>query len=184
MYGTLSDFDQMQRDAQEQDIRIILDFVMNHTSDQHKWFIDSRSSRTSKYRDWYIWRDGKGPNQPPNNWMSTLRWIGVAVRRQDQSVLLPLLLSAAARLELAQPGGERRDVRRDALVVRARASPASVWTRSTRCSKIPSCTTIRCCPARTRSAIPREERVQRQTAGGARRSARACARSPTSTTPC
>ena len=71
MYGTLSDFDQMQRDAQGRNIRIILDFVMNHTSDQHKWFIDSRSSRTSKHRDWYIWRDGKGPNQPPNNWLST-----------------------------------------------------------------------------------------------------------------
>jgi alpha-glucosidase len=71
MYGTLSDFDQMQRDAHGRNIRIILDFVMNHTSDQNKWFIDSRSSRTSKHRDWYIWRDGKGPNQPPNNWNST-----------------------------------------------------------------------------------------------------------------
>jgi alpha-glucosidase len=71
MYGTLSDFDQMQRDAQGRNVRIILDFVMNHTSDQNKWFIDSRSSRTSKHRDWYVWRDGKGPNQPPNNWLST-----------------------------------------------------------------------------------------------------------------
>ena len=44
---------------------------MNHTSDQHKWFLDSKSSRTSKHRDWYIWRDGKGPGQPPNNWTST-----------------------------------------------------------------------------------------------------------------
>jgi alpha-glucosidase len=70
MYGTMSDFDQLQGGAQQHSIRIILDFVMNHTSDQHKWFIDSRSSRTSKYRDWYIWRDGKGPNQPPNNWES------------------------------------------------------------------------------------------------------------------
>jgi alpha-glucosidase len=70
MYGTLSDFDQLQSGAQEHGIHIILDFVMNHTSDQHKWFIDSRSSRTSKYRDWYIWRDGKGPNRPPNNWVA------------------------------------------------------------------------------------------------------------------
>ncbi len=69
-YGTLSDFDQMQKEAQQDGVRIILDFVMNHTSDQNKWFIDSRSSRTSKHRDWYIWRDGKGPNQPPNNWLS------------------------------------------------------------------------------------------------------------------
>jgi alpha-glucosidase len=49
---------------------VILDFVVNHTSDQHKWFLDSRSSKTSPHRDWYIWRDGKGPGKPPNNWAS------------------------------------------------------------------------------------------------------------------
>ncbi len=56
--------------VQQRDIRFILDFVLNHTSDQNKWFIDSRSSRTSKHRDWYIWRDGKATNTPPNNWLS------------------------------------------------------------------------------------------------------------------
>ncbi len=71
MYGTLADFDAMTSAARKDGIRIILDFVLNHTSDQHKWFLDSKSSRTSPYRDWYIWRDGKGPGQPPNNWMST-----------------------------------------------------------------------------------------------------------------
>ena len=45
--------------------------MVNHTSDQHKWFLDSKSSRTSAHRDWYIWRDGKGPGEPPNNWVST-----------------------------------------------------------------------------------------------------------------
>ena len=70
VYGTLSDFDQMQKEAQRDRIRVILDFVLNHTSDQNKWFIDSRNSRTSKHRDWYIWKDGKGPNQPPNNWIA------------------------------------------------------------------------------------------------------------------
>jgi len=69
-YGSLSDFDQMRKEAQQDHIRVILDFVLNHTSDQNEWFIDSRSSRTSKHRDWYIWRDGKGPNQPPNNWVA------------------------------------------------------------------------------------------------------------------
>ncbi len=71
MYGTLTDFDALASEAKKRDIHIILDFVVNHTSDQHKWFLDSKSSRTSKYRDWYIWRDGKGPGQPPNNWVST-----------------------------------------------------------------------------------------------------------------
>jgi alpha-glucosidase len=71
MYGTLADFDHLVAEAKKRNIRILLDFVPNHTSDQHKWFIDSRSSRDSTHRDWYIWRDGKGPNQPPNNWTST-----------------------------------------------------------------------------------------------------------------
>jgi alpha-glucosidase len=71
MYGTLADFDNLEKGASQRGIRIILDFVMNHTSDQHPWFLDSRSSRTSIHRDWYIWRDGKAPGQPPNNWLST-----------------------------------------------------------------------------------------------------------------
>ena len=56
--------------GRQEKIRIILDLVVNHTSDQNPWFLDSKSSRTAVRRDWYIWRDGKGPNQPPNNWVS------------------------------------------------------------------------------------------------------------------
>jgi alpha-glucosidase len=70
MYGTLADFDRLASESQKRGIRIIMDFVMNHTSDQHKWFLDSKSSRNSAHRDWYIWRDGKGPGQPPNNWLA------------------------------------------------------------------------------------------------------------------
>jgi alpha-glucosidase len=71
MYGTLKDFDHLMNQAKQRNIRLILDFVINHTSDQHKWFIDSKSSRDSAHRDWYVWRDGKGPGVPPNNWQST-----------------------------------------------------------------------------------------------------------------
>ncbi len=70
MYGTLADFDGLSADAKKHGIHIILDFVVNHSSDQHKWFLDSKSSRTSEHRDWYIWRDGKGAGKPPNNWIS------------------------------------------------------------------------------------------------------------------
>ncbi len=70
VYGTLRNFDVLEREARKRGIRVIMDFVLNHTSDQHKWFIDSRASRTSAHRNWYIWRDGKGPGQPPNNWLS------------------------------------------------------------------------------------------------------------------
>jgi alpha-glucosidase len=71
MYGTLQDFDRLTSEAQKRGIRIIMDFVINHTSDQHAWFKESRSSRDNPKRDWYIWRDGKAENQPPNNWLST-----------------------------------------------------------------------------------------------------------------
>jgi alpha-glucosidase len=69
-YGTLADFDQLVAEAKKRNIRIIMDMVMNHTSDKHPWFIESKSSRTNPKRDWYVWRDGKGPGIPPNNWQS------------------------------------------------------------------------------------------------------------------
>ena len=71
MYGTMADFDRLATESKKRNVHLILDFVVNHTSDQHKWFIDSKSSKTSPHRDWYIWRDGKGEAQPPNNWTST-----------------------------------------------------------------------------------------------------------------
>jgi alpha-glucosidase len=71
MYGNMSDFGKLESGGQKHGIHIILDLVVNHTSDQHQWFIDSRSSRTTKYRDWYIWKEGKAPDRPPNNWVST-----------------------------------------------------------------------------------------------------------------
>jgi len=70
MYGTLADFDKMVAMGKQHNVKIILDFVVNHTSDQHAWFLDSKSSRNAPHRDWYVWRDGKGPAQPPNNWTS------------------------------------------------------------------------------------------------------------------
>jgi len=74
-YGTLADFDRLIAEANKRHIRILMDMVMNHTSDQHKWFLQSRSSRTNPYRDWYVWHDGKGETntskgEPPNNWQS------------------------------------------------------------------------------------------------------------------
>ena len=69
----MADFDHLATEAKKRNIRIIMDFVPNHTSDQNSWFLESRSSRTNPKRDWYIWRDGKGPGKPPNNWES---WFG------------------------------------------------------------------------------------------------------------
>ena len=72
-FGTMADFDHLMSEAKKRNIRVIMDFVPNHTSDQNSWFLESRSSRDNPKRDWYIWRDGKGPGKPPNNWES---WFG------------------------------------------------------------------------------------------------------------
>lgn len=68
-YGTLADFITFLHEAHVRDIRVILDLVLNHTSDQHPWFIASRSSRDNPKRDWYVWHDGRDGG-PPNNWVS------------------------------------------------------------------------------------------------------------------
>lgn len=72
-YGTMADLDRLIGEAKKRNIRVIMDYVSNHTSDQHPWFIESRSSRTNPKRNWYIWRDGKATGEPPNNWQS---WFG------------------------------------------------------------------------------------------------------------
>ncbi|NLI70694.1 MAG: alpha-glucosidase [Firmicutes bacterium] len=68
-YGTLEDFDRLVDECHKRNIRVMLDLVVNHTSNEHPWFLESSSSRDNPKRDWYIWCDGRGPdNKPPNNW--------------------------------------------------------------------------------------------------------------------
>jgi alpha-glucosidase len=69
-YGTLGDWDKLVSEAKKRGIRVLVDFVVNHTSDQHPWFQESRSSRSNPKRDWYVWRSGGGPTQPPTHWTS------------------------------------------------------------------------------------------------------------------
>ncbi len=68
IFGTLAEFDALLADVHRRGMKLLLDYVPNHTSDQHPWFIDARSSRVSAKRDWYIWRDPAPDGGPPNNW--------------------------------------------------------------------------------------------------------------------
>lgn len=70
MFGTLSDFDALVAEAHRRRIKVILDYVPNHTSDEHPWFVESRSSPENPRRDWYLWRDPASDGGPPNNWQS------------------------------------------------------------------------------------------------------------------
>jgi alpha-glucosidase len=69
-FGTLADFDALLRGAHQRGIRVIVDLVPNHTSDQHPWFVESRSSRSNPKRDWYVWADPGPDGSVPNNWRS------------------------------------------------------------------------------------------------------------------
>lgn len=69
-FGVLADFDSLLAQAHARGLKIVLDFVPNHTSDRHPWFVESRASRDNPKRDWYIWRDPALDGGPPNNWIS------------------------------------------------------------------------------------------------------------------
>ncbi|KAM0483547.1 hypothetical protein ACHAPX_002038 [Trichoderma viride] len=74
IYGDISDADELKDKLHERGMKLVLDLVVNHTSDQHEWFKESRKSKTNPFREWYIWRppkyDAQGNRQPPNNWES------------------------------------------------------------------------------------------------------------------
>jgi len=77
LFGSLADLDRLVEDCHERGIRVVLDWVPNHTSDRHPWFEASRSARDDARRDWYVWRDGVDGG-PPNDWMSTFQACGPA----------------------------------------------------------------------------------------------------------
>ena len=83
LFGTLEDLDSLLHQAHQRNLKLILDFVPNHTSDEHPWFQESRSNRTNEKRDWYIWRDPAPDGGPPNNWTS--RFGGSAWHFDEQS---------------------------------------------------------------------------------------------------
>ena len=68
-FGTMADFDQLLDEVHKRGMKLIMDLVINHTSDEHPWFLESKTSVNSPKRDWYIWMDGT-PGVPPNNWES------------------------------------------------------------------------------------------------------------------
>ncbi|GAF18127.1 LOW QUALITY PROTEIN: alpha-glucosidase [Bacillus sp. JCM 19046] len=69
-FGSMADFDQLLDEVHARGMKLIIDLVINHTSDEHEWFVESRSSKESEKRDWYIWRDAQADGSEPNNWAS------------------------------------------------------------------------------------------------------------------
>ncbi|MCD6476258.1 MAG: glucohydrolase, partial [Anaerolineaceae bacterium] len=69
-FGTMEDFESLLTQAHKRGLRIILDLVLNHTSDQHEWFVEARKSKDNPHHDYYIWQDSDTMGKPPNNWGS------------------------------------------------------------------------------------------------------------------
>ena len=97
-FGTMEDFDRMLSEAHKRGIRIVMDLVVNHTSDEHKWFMESRKSKDNEYRDYYIWREGKDAQTPPNNWGSCFS--GSAWQYDEQTAMYYLHLFSKKQPDL------------------------------------------------------------------------------------
>ena len=104
LFGSMDDFDALLAAAHERGIRVIVDYVPNHTSDQHPWFVESRSSRQNAKADWYVWRDAKPDGGLPNNWISMFAgptWTWDEARGQ---YYLHIFLSEQPDLNWRNPG--------------------------------------------------------------------------------
>ena len=96
-FGTMQDFEELLEKAHQKGLRIVMDLVVNHTSDQHPWFIESRSGRDNPYRDYYIWQDGE-KEVPPNNWTSS--FLGSAWKYEEKTRQYYLHLFAESQPDL------------------------------------------------------------------------------------
>ncbi len=108
-FGSEADFDRLVDEAHRLGLRVVMDLVMNHTSDVHPWFDQSRASKDGPYADWYIWRDPAGVDRngspmPPNDWVSWFGGPAWTYRSRSRPVLPPHVPRGAAGTRLAGPG--------------------------------------------------------------------------------
>lgn len=103
VFGTMGDFQQLLKRANKQGIRVMLDFALNHTSDQHVWFEESRASRDSPKRDWYVWCDPQPDGSPPNNWLSAFDEVAWEYDAATEQYYLHSFLKQQPDLNWANP---------------------------------------------------------------------------------
>lgn len=103
VFGTFEDFDRMLEAMHRRGMRLVMDFVPNHTSHQHPWFMESRQSRQSSKRDWYVWRDGKPDGSPPTNWIDNTKQSAWAWDETSGQWYYHLFLASQPDLNLRNP---------------------------------------------------------------------------------
>ncbi|HEX8634221.1 MAG TPA: alpha-glucosidase [Pyrinomonadaceae bacterium] len=107
-FGTLADFDRLVAAAHRRKIKVVIDFVLNHTSDQHPFFVESRSSRTNPKRDWYIWKDPKPGGGRPNNWASSFGPVAWTLDEKTGQYYYHYFYTQQPELNWRNPEVERR----------------------------------------------------------------------------
>ena len=119
-YGTMRRLPEFLDAAHARGLRVVTELVLNHTSDQHPWFQEARSSRDNPRRDWYVWSDTDDRYADVRIIFVDTENVELGVGSGVEAVLLAPLLQPPARSELRQPGGARRDVEGDEVLARAR----------------------------------------------------------------
>ena len=125
-FGTMEDFDAMLASAHAHGLRLVMDLVVNHTSDEHPWFVESRKSVDNPYRDYYIWREGKD-GKFPNNWGSCFTGSAWEFDERTQMYYLHLFSKKQPDLNWENPKVREEVFRYDELVAVTRAWMASGW---------------------------------------------------------
>ncbi len=103
IFGTMADFDRLLDEVHRRGLRLLLDLVPNHTSGQHPWFLESRSSRDNPKRDWYIWRDPAPDGGPPNNWLSVFGGPAWTLDRRTEQYYLHQFVTQQPELNYRNP---------------------------------------------------------------------------------
>ena len=149
IFGTLADFDRLIATAHGLGLKVIIDQVLSHTSDQHAWFEESRQSRDNPKSDWYVWADARADGTPPNNWLSIFGGVAWTWEPRRAQYYLHNFLSRAAGPELPQSGSAARVARQHALLAGPRRRRAAA-----RCDQLllSRCQQLRDNPPRPRNA--------------------------------
>ena len=116
--GGPSTLDRLTAEARDRGLAVLLDLVPNHTSSQHPWFLDARSSRQARHRDWYVWADPRPDGSPPNNWLDSTGRSAWTLDATERAVLPAQLSAHPARSQLVEPDRTGRLRRDSALLVR------------------------------------------------------------------
>ena len=144
IFGTLDDFDRLVEDAHSLGLRVIIDWVPNHTSDRHPWFVDAASGPGSDHRNWYVWRDARPDGSPPNNWVAAFDLSAPTWTLDEPSGqwYLHLFEAGPTRPQLGRARGGARPCTASSASGSTGASTASGPTSSTASARTPNCRTI------------------------------------------